>query len=113
MATIGRMRIRSPQNFATITSRYPIASIYFYALTDCLFELAHQVAEDFVDRPHLYLDLSEPAIGGEPVSSVLGDLYSQYGTESTALGSANVINFTELYLGAPRSPIRKEASFKD
>jgi hypothetical protein len=58
-----------------------IAGIYFYAVLDCLVQLAHAVSIDFFRRPHLYVNSSSVAPALAALRSRLGS-HEEFPSES-------------------------------
>jgi hypothetical protein len=109
---VGRLRIRQPADFGAVAQQYPIASIYYYSVMDCLFDLAHQVSKDFMLRPHLYFSLADPAQPGIPISAIMGELYAGWGTKPSALNKSQRMCMYNAVFGSNAIDLRSsEAEF--
>jgi hypothetical protein len=81
-------RIKDLKSFNEVTKEpHQIAGLYFYAMLDCLIDLARDVSRDFFDRPHLYTDVANAQIKEESASiaPILAKLHIRYGSDEYLL----------------------------
>ena len=83
---ISHTHIDSLKSFvATTAEPHQVAGLYFFSALDCLVDSAHRVAHDFLNRPHLYTDLTPAKPPPSSIASLLAALHARYGSDERLL----------------------------